>query len=587
MGKSFTHSFLLLLILLQITSLEGATTWTGVVDDDFGDSGNWNNGVPNVTNDGTIDGLFTVTYNADSELDDVVINIDGGASLSGDDLSLNNTNLSLTGASYITVNGDFRIGQDSGGGGAVVDISGTSIFTVTGRALLGIQESASFSQSGSSVVNVQGGFLDIGNSASSGSAYIINGGTLNALDRIRIQHASSFTLNNGVVNGAENFVVRDLSTFNMFGGELNVGDNFNINTTGGSVNILGGEVNVGNNLNVQGVDSSLNLLDGNIVVSNNLQFSVDGGTGNLSGGTIDVGNQFRVTGAGSVANIAGSDVKTDNLTVITDGILNVDSGSFEITNNAILRNGGSVEQNIDITINNDLRIDSLVASTTTGSSFNANIGTLEVGRDLRVEDDSVFNQTGSDVIVERDLRVNDNAVYHLDSGILQVGLDIEVDNTASFLWDTGGILQTHDSVSSISYIGDLTASGGTLNLDAETEFLDVSGMFDVDDLIIDGYSLTIARTGAFQSGFEILVDTANLTGNLNDIEYTNFSVFAGLDMLSLVNDPLTTTLDEYYYFDTTGNQVRLQWVIVPEPTSTFLLLIGSGMCLSLRQRKPL
>ena len=658
--------------------LEAATVWDGGggTDTSIQNAANWSNGLPSITNPGTVTGNVTVTYNTSSDLDDTDLLFDAGAgspTVSGSTLTLNGTRLRVDGATEFTVDGVLRGGQAAGAGGATIELLGDSIFTVTGIFLLGLTETSTLLQSDNAVLNVNGGQFDVGNSPAAatasatptpnGSIYTINGGELNVATLLRARFNSELNLNGGEVNIGTNLSIIESSRLNIRGGDINVVSGVQLQATGGVADISGGTITTGINFTVTGANSRLNVSGGTVEVGENLNFTGTGSTGDFTGGVVNVGNNTAVNGANNVVTVDGADFSTRNLTLSNNGVFNANSGIISTSNEIRVQTGAIFNQNTDVSIATNLALSNGV-----GGTFNANSGILSVGGNININEPSIFNQLGSDVTVGRNLNINDDgstynatigdlrvggniilsndstlnqngsditvgnnillrdtasynatngnstienninlngdstfnqlgsniivdnninlfdaSAFNLDNGVLQVATDINVAATSTFNFNSGGILSVHDSASIIDYNGNLNATGGTLDLDAMTEHLDVSGTLDITELTIDGYTLNIPRIGGIQEDSVLLVTAGLLAGDLDNINYTNFIVNAGGTQLFLA-DPLTTTSDEFFYFDTSNNEIRLSYRIIPEPSSLLLILLG-GSFLALRRKR--
>jgi hypothetical protein len=179
---------------LAALSVHAATNWTGAVDADIGDSGNWDNGLPSNSSDPVNDGYIGLVGGSP-----VTVELEGR-------LDMNNKNYTVSDGSTIYVTDDYPDNPNEGfrwgnstltldAGNLAVDTAETSYFGRGGDVTLNVNAGSTVSfvssvymgYDGQAIVNQTGGSVVIGgtlllqypyNADISGNVYNLTAGTV-------------------------------------------------------------------------------------------------------------------------------------------------------------------------------------------------------------------------------------------------------------------------------------------------------------------------------------------------------------------------------------------------------------------------
>lgn len=361
----------------------------------------------------------------------------------------------------LTVDNWLVVGENTGATGTY-EISGDAVLNVGGQYfMVGRNGKGTFTQSGNSVVNFNGSgrlmICDFSNAA--GSAYVMNGGTLNVnggkLLAVGKGAAGEFVHNGGTVNATGDLSLAEsgTGTYRLNGGTLNVTDNMVYGTGTGSFELNGGTLNLAGNVTNGGGRGD---------------FLFDSGTFNFTGTSIDV-DGFRMGTAGSanptfalgtgqslrasddliVGQYAAATLTLDGATVTTGDYFWV--GQNAGGNGTVLQTGGSV------TVGNRLAISDHASAQ--GSYTIGGDGTLTINGDYLIvgrqgpgsfvqNDNSVVTFNGSARILLADITGSSGSSYTLNGGTLNVnnGRQISVGKSGTALFtQTGGVVNAHNS----------------------------------------------------------------------------------------------------------------------------------------------
>ena len=301
---------------------------------------------------------------------------------------------------------------------------------------------------------------------------------------------------------------------------------------------------------------------------------------NQSGGTVNVGNNVVIGansgGAGSSYNLSGGTLitlqdvqvrRSSNLNISETDPINAPT-SANITRNLNLRDDGS-----QITISG---------------------GQVNVGQNIVISSDNLnITQNGGTVSVTNNIQLNNGIgrEYRLQGGRLEVANRIVVNDDNIFVWETGGVLAVSSGQNFIDYRGSLNAgNGAVLDLDSNTQYLDVGGTLNINGLTIDGYDLMLAlqqegEGGNTVTGSYLLIETNSFNSAQIDNITPIFSDSIGdlIDRDDTYNDQTDTV---YWINDDGNNNIRLYYSIapIPEPSSSLLVAVGVTM-LALRRRR--
>lgn len=290
----------ILLSILFIFSTAHAQSWTGAVDSDFNNTGNWSGG----------------NLPSGSEIAFIRGNV------------ANNNPVVLNGSASM---GQIRIGRNAGAGlGAALNLNSGSTLGTTTRVEVGYSLSGDAS-GGVGSLRVNGGThnlsaISVGNSAGSNNANSASGTvTINA-GTVNLSSGSSYLGTRG-----SNSTGSSTGSLTIAGGSLHSNTTFEVGHVGsGSLSIEGGSTSFNNLVFARSVGSSanLNLSGGTMNVSGGFNFGADGTNGtfalNMSGGTILL-DRNRAT------NLLGILSDQDVTLTITGGLL---EGGTEATNMA-------------------------------------------------------------------------------------------------------------------------------------------------------------------------------------------------------------------------------------------------------------
>ena len=304
-------------LVCSVCCLRAATVFEGP-GLDIGDSGNWDNGLPTLTNEGTIGGTYITTYGG-GDLNDVQLIIEMQAELTGGTANITDSSIFLRGSALWENSNTVTLGRASGSEPSTsVTIEDTAQWNVTsGNLRIGRQQRATVSQLGGTV-NVQNN-VDMGISDAGGlSSYDLSGGQLIGGRDLIVRRASTFSLSGtGNADLTRNLQIRDSgSSAQISGGDLSVGQNFILRDNGSFATQSGGDVVVGNNLNLNrsGGSRQYNLQGGTLRVRNRINVSSNNVFVWETGGVLAVHTESNLidyrgdltAGSGSILNLASS-----------------------------------------------------------------------------------------------------------------------------------------------------------------------------------------------------------------------------------------------------------------------------------------
>lgn len=392
------------------------TNWTGGVDNDFSESGNWDNGVPDSADDGFIeDGSDVHIVSGTFQDNTAVVNVTDSGSRSTlrleDTVNASNLDVTLDGAGtgFTGALSTTDSATASWAGGVTISSNGTRI---------GAGSGSTFEISG--VIGGGGDWLynptdDTGDLRLSGAnTYTgeleIRRGTVFAEsndafgttdDRVRINPINGSTavhLGDGVSISGENIAVQGNGT--NFAGALSTKDNATATWTGDVELESSARVGTGN-----GGDLTIS---GAITGSNNLTIRTRD-----NAGTVRLSGNSTYTGQTDV-DVGTLEVASDNALGSTSGVRITNTGG---TGQVILANGVTVDgTSIEIKGNGPDSVAALQAGNSSSATWNGDVsiasgnnarigarngGTLTVGGGISggSGDDLLFRQTGADSTV--------------------------------------------------------------------------------------------------------------------------------------------------------------------------------------------
>jgi hypothetical protein len=396
----------------------------------------------------------------------------------------------------------------------------------------------------------------------------LNGGLFTALGKTDVRLKGKFNiLSGGTFNGKNLNVFDDLSKFNLDGGIVNL-DGSSTTTNAAESNIVSGTLTSNGNVTA-GAGAGELKITGGILNANNLR-ALDSGIINLSGGTQNISNDLIIRNGGSYIQSGGTIavdryVTLQNQTAFASAELSggqISAGNdlrFIGLDNTFTQTGGTFDILDDVLLNN-------VGSPDTGNVYNLNGGSLNVFDRVSLAAENTFNLTG---------------------GTLSVLDRILVADELSFNWSSSGVLKPYNTGIKIDYNGDLTAgSNAILDLENTSEYLDISGIFTLEGLIIEGYDLNLVslKSEFVETGFYDLA-TANSIVLTSSPLYNNFTDSIANEIVSGAS--FNPAVDDVYWFDESiANSIRVNYSLapIPEPSSISLIALGGLLLLGRRTR---
>jgi len=219
-------ALLLLIVRGAALPLSAATTWTGAVSTDWGNSGNWSNGVPTQSVNAVIPGnpsggRFPVISSGSYKTRKLTIDANGELTQTGGSLEVRRDFVVNSGATFTFIDGtlvcDRRLTLEANG--ALVQRGG-SVY-VNWKLKLNAGASYTLTNGDLAVTDI----LDVSN----GGAFIQSGGTVATTDDIKIRDAASYTLSGGTVSTNRNLELFDTGTFIQSGGTITILKDFSAN----------------------------------------------------------------------------------------------------------------------------------------------------------------------------------------------------------------------------------------------------------------------------------------------------------------------------------------------------------------------
>lgn len=532
-------------------------TWTGTLNQDYNNPGNW--------------ALGHLPTNTTNPQEDALINTATG-------------NFPLITADFSNPPTDLFVGRGVGSSGLVNQTAGTAANANGNWMFIGADGAT--------------GTWNLANTATTGGTYThmgVGSGSINSTGRL-------------YVGGRQTGPAGGVGTLNInTTGSVTTGNDLPIGASAGTgvVNLDAGSLNVGGWLMV-GSDhgdpgnqnnnrGTLNMSGGTISMPNNTPIVVgltgSLGTFNMIGGTINTGGEMwfgqgQVPGnqGNAVVNMSGGTINSTNwIAVGREGAL----GTLNVSGTAVINKTGT---DTDITI-----------GTGAGGNGNVNLfgGSISTGRDLLIgennaSDSGTVYQTGGTMRVVRNVVVQQTGLgsYSLSGGKLIVDGAFNNTNGGTFNF-TGGTLTRDDATAPLSILGNLSPGNkaATLGLDAGKTFT-LTGTLNVDpgftlDLTGRAVPTTAGTTGSLPlgtvGGILGTFDTVNnpIVGLSNPGNATYIDETAGEGHLYSANQSV-------YWLQESGGQVSLNFSIaaaVPEPTAIGVFVLTGAAMMARRRRR--
>jgi fibronectin-binding autotransporter adhesin len=530
-------------------TLSGATIDGGAINDGTSSAG----GIVNVVADSTIEGVVNAGVTTDASLNNGVVNIDAGTTLTLDNVRVTgttingtdttsiiqvdgDTTLKLSGATIdgvtindfstvsgsntagdIEVTGPSTISNASLNGGAVTVDNGAMLtltkVTVAGSTITDVK--AADSQEGTLIldgVTVIGGTINDGTSSAGGIVNVIANSTIEGVVNAGVTINAS--LNNGVVNIAagitltlDNVTVTGTTfTDTASGAAIQVDDGTTLTLSGvtidsGTINdgtadgtvLVPGNPAVFGSIDVTGdskIDSGATLNNGAVTVESDVTLTLDGMTVN--------GTVFNDLVTGGTIQSDSGDALTFNGATINGGTLNI-SGELDSTGISFITGA---------TIVNSSHIDVVSGTLTIDPAPVTNTGTIEVKGDstLVLSGETITNSVTTDGVTTKGvIQVDATDSTHFST------LDLHGSTiNGGTLIISGELVSTGDSFitgADITNTGTIDVTSGTLTIDA-TSILNNTGTLETNggNLIIDA---------AFSGNLEIKGAAALELGSAN------------------------------------------------------------------------
>lgn len=432
MSKKTTLYILLILAALIGNSFNvfaQTKVWTGAVNNDWHNPGNWNpSGVPSSNNTVSLRGNTTPfpVITQDVTINSLSINdwwntpgdqlfIDNGATLTlngslniREEAALNilDGHLNMPSNSNAVIEGDFNITEGSS------FINGKFNVNADGR-VNNVNGDMTFN-GGATIIN----HFDIGN----GSATFNNTVTVRSGGRLYVDEGELIA-NNGIEVGNN-------GQAHIGSGYLYVNGNTNI-ASNALLDIDDGEGFIDGDVNYTG-DGHLNINTGSLTITGDASVS-GGGTIDVNSGDLEVGGDFEITG--------GSSTVADDGNITLGGDFTIAWGSdFDAGTSTFTFNGDG-----DQTINSPFNLDfhDVVIGPDSNVQTNVNGSTITINNNLEVEDGGAINVNGNDKLNVKGLVVGDDDVLSLDYpyavtaaldpslNFVELGFNLTMDPTSS------------------------------------------------------------------------------------------------------------------------------------------------------------
>jgi hypothetical protein len=518
---------------LTPTASAQTTTWTGAVDDNWFNAGNWDNGIPNsAAFTGVVGAPSPTDFNGNNTLGSLSVLAGGILNVSDGD------NFDFGGAGSISNAGQINVGAGSdfqifstvtnngtitvAGAGTASDLEMKSATTLAGSGtvfLNGTNARISDTDSGATLLTNSAGHTIRGNgNVGANNISILNNGLIKAdVDgqTMIVDPASTIGLTNNGILRAEGGGILLLT-----GGDY---DNTNgtILSAGGQVRlssaVISGGLITGADFLLQDGNSTFTdlMTDAAMLVSTNAVLNVNGtitnngtitvaGLGSTSG--ITLGSPTIFAGSGTIILNGANERITDSIsaaTLLTNGVNHTIRGNGNVGFNAIaILNNGQIKADVDgqTMIVDPASVDGLT---------NNGILRAEGGGILRLASGDYDNTGGTIVSAGGQVQLSGASI----TGGLITGADVSLPNGASGFTDltTNATIEmaagaTLDVEGTITNNGTITVRGSTGN--SIIQLQDATTFAGSGTIVLDGANARILDTAA---GATLLTNGANHT----------------------------------------------------------------------------
>lgn len=408
-------SFLAFLFSSQIFA---QSTWTGAINNDWGNSGNWTAGVPGSPGSPDLEAIFPSTIPSTGSI-------------------IAFTTLQNPTLNTITVNNSYQFGNSEqrtfilGGGTNPPNLNITSgILTMGNQILFEISSSA-----GTATIN----------------------GSLNTQGSLYVLSPLSFPINSVLASEGSNTPEGySVEFFHQTPSTSTITGSFQIF----SIDIHGPNTTVNWNSNVPSIlnsfrlanEATFHMLSGDLTVKNNLvtdpgtEFIIDTASFTTNDSTMITNGAFFLSTNGTVA-LQALTMNNEAILEIQNGPfsctdLTVDSASVTFANGSFTTTGDFILQNGATFTALAGTISAAATNTITGpqTSFNNGSATVSFGGDLTVQKSAIFNTLGGSVSLNGNFALQSNAIFNQQGGTVTLNDFLSDKSTANI--DSGSFTAT-------------------------------------------------------------------------------------------------------------------------------------------------
>ena len=551
---SFSYAALITLTAFAIAGTAQTSadthTWTGGIDGDWNDAGNWDNGIP-VNFDNLI---FSGTSNTatNNDIGGSFSNIQFSNTTAGQSFSLGGNDMNL----YGTVST-----ADVVGGGTIEDTISLRLRTTAGTRTFNLGTDHNLTINGQifgpqGIIKSGDGKLTLSAANIYGGSTTVNGGTL----AIAV---------GGTISESNAIVINDTGTL-RFGRN----DTWGNATTDTSSSIT---VNAGGTMESGGKFNTIRDLN------------LNGGTVAMTGGVNATYPAFALKGTVTVGGSQASQINTISGTFnrisIGDGNLgatvfdvadSTSDASADLTVSTVLQNNGPVGGN-SLTKTGAGTMELTATNTYTGSTT-VSAGTLSLASSYTHSGSGAYIVNGGTLKIADGVNLGSHAMTISLGGVISPGNSPGTATVGTQNWGDGG-----------SYLWEINNSGGFKGSDPGWDWLSITGDLNLGSLsasqfTIDITSLDLSNNSGLAAGFDYtglaygdLFDSftiATTSGDINDFSSSLFSL----------NDSAFVNSKWDWQIRQDGKDLVLDAIFVPEPSSTALLGLGLSSLLLRRKR---